>query len=57
MENRITEKENDVAIKNLKRGLDSSWDTFLYGAIVGQREVLKNRGAIKEQLNNQQYER
>jgi len=72
MESKITEKQNDVAISNLKKGLDSSWDTFLYGnkeynikpgnirvygTIAGQREVLKNRMAIKEQFNGQQYER
>lgn len=64
---RINEYNNKKAINNLKKGLDTSWDIFLYGdkasgtkpgniqvygTIAGQREVLKERVAMQEKFND-----
>ena len=64
---RINEYNNKKAINNLKKGLDTSWDIFLYGdkasgtkpgniqvygTIAGQREVLKERVVMQEKFND-----
>lgn len=61
----ITYKENEKTIKGLQKGMQSSWDLFLYGnkeknikpgniyvygTIAGQREVLKDRQRLHEEL-------
>ena len=68
MEN-INEYNNAKAIKNLQKGLDKSWDIFLYGdkasntkpgnvkvygTIAGQREVLENRQNLQKQFQEEQ---
>ena len=61
----ITERENNNAIKKLKEGLNTSFDIFLYGdkksgtkpgnpfvygAIVGLREVLEERIKLQKEI-------
>lgn len=61
----ITERENNNAIEKLKKGLNTSFDIFLYGdkesgtkpgnisvygTIAGQREVLKRRLKLQEEI-------
>ena len=68
MEN-INEYNNTKAIKNLQKGLDKSWDIFLYGdkssgtkpgnikvygTIAGQREVLEKRRRLQMQFQEEQ---
>ena len=68
MEN-INERNNEQAIKNLQKGLDTSWDIFLYGdkasntkpgnvkvygTIAGQREVLQGRRQLQKQFKEEQ---
>lgn len=68
---RINEYNNKKAIKELKKGLDTSWDLFLYGdkasgtkpgniqvygTIAGQREVLRSRLNMQEKFNSQDSE-
>ena len=68
MEN-INERDNEKAIKKLQKGLDKSWDIFLYGdkasntkpgnvkvygTIAGQREVLKGRQNLQKQFMEEQ---
>ena len=68
MEN-INEINNKKAIKNLQKGLDKSWDIFLYGdkqsgtkpgnvqvygTIAGQREVLEERNKLQKQFMEEQ---
>ena len=68
MEN-INEYNNAKTIKNLQKGLDKSWDIFLYGdkasktkpgnvkvygTIAGQREVLENRQNLQKQFQEEQ---
>ena len=68
MEN-INEYNNAKAIKNLQKGLDKSWDIFLYGdkdsntkpgnvkvygTIAGQREVLQQRRELQKQFQEEQ---
>lgn len=66
---RITEYNNKKTINSLKKGLNTSWDIFLYGdkesgtkpgniqvygTIAGQREVLKDRLNLQEKFNSQE---
>ena len=68
MEN-INEYNNERAIKSLKKGLNTSWDIFLYGdkesgtkpgnvkvygTIAGQREVSENRKELQKQFQEEQ---
>ena len=68
MEN-INEHDNEKAIKKLQKGIDTSWDIFLYGdkasgtkpgnvkvygTIAGQREVLKDRQNLQKRFGDEQ---
>lgn len=68
MEN-INEFSNEKTIKSLQKGLNKSWDIFLYGdkssgtkpgnvkvygTIAGQREVLKERQNLQKQFQEEQ---
>lgn len=68
----ISENENEKSIKALKKGLDTSWDLFLYGdkasntkpgdirvygTIAGQREVLKGRMKLRAELSSDEQQK
>ena len=68
MEN-INEQNNERTIKNLQKGLNTSWDIFIYGdkesgtkpgnvkvygTIAGQREVLAERQELQKQFKEEQ---
>lgn len=68
----INENQNEKSIKALKKGLDTSWDLFLYGdktsntkpgnirvygTIAGQREVLKERKALRAELSSEEQQK
>ena len=67
----ITMESNEYTIKKLNEGIDRSWDTmiygdkekgikpgniFVYGTIVGQREVKDNRIMLREKLKKEKGE-